>query len=80
MGGIGECRWGYLRGEARHLWHGDRENRQYHSRDAMLCQFDFDPHAHLQTNHDGILELTPAAPAGLQSAIAAYFRARRDDG
>lgn len=71
---------GFVPGVVRHLWHGDRVNRQYHSRDAILADYDFDPHAHLVINPDGILELTPAAPAGLRSAIAAYFRARRDDG
>jgi len=71
---------GYVPGVVRHLWHGDKSNRQYHSRDAILRQYDFDPHAHLVINPDGILELTPAAPAGLSAAIAAYFRARRDDG
>ena len=80
MAGVGPTRYGYLPGGLRHLWHGDREHRQYLSRDEILRQYDFDPHAHLVINPDGILELTPAAPAGLQSAIAAYFRARRDDG
>ncbi len=77
---VAEVRYGCLPGAVRHLWHGDRENRQYHSRDAMLCQFDFDPRAHLRIGSNGLLELTDSAPTGLSAAIAEYFAARRDDG
>ncbi len=71
---------GYVPGVVRHLWHGDRANRQYISRDEILMRYDFDPNSHLQITLSGILELSPNAPAGLQSEIAAYFKARRDDG
>jgi hypothetical protein len=79
MGGVEECRWGYVRGEARHIWHGDRANRQYLSRDEILIRHDFDPAAHLQIAENGLLELSNA-PAGLADEIARYFADRRDDG
>ena len=79
MGGVGECRWGYVRGEARHIWHGERANRQYLSRDEILCRHDFDPAAHLRIGENGLLELSNE-PAGLADEIARYFEDRRDDG
>jgi hypothetical protein len=79
MGSVGECRWGYVRGEARHIWHGDRANRQYLSRDEILCRHGFDPAAHLRIGENGLLELSNA-PDGLADEIARYFEDRRDDG
>lgn len=77
---VGDVRYGCLPGAVRHLWHGDKGNRQYHSRDAMLCDFGFDPKIHLGIGENGLLELTEAAPVGLSDAIADYFTNRRDDG
>ena len=71
---------GYAPGAVRHIWHGDRENRQYISRDEILVDCDFDPVSHLRIGETGLLELTEAAPAGLADRIADYFAARRDDG
>jgi len=79
MSGVGDCRWGYVRGEARHVWHGDRANRQYLSRDEILCRHGFDPAAHLRIGENGLLELSNA-PDGLADEIARYFADRRDDG
>lgn len=70
---------GYVPGAVRHLWHGDRENRQYISRDEILHRYDFDPHRHLTINADGLLELSNA-PKGLADEICQYFANRRDDG
>lgn len=79
MAAVGECRWGYVRGEARHIWHGDKVNRQYHSRDEILRRHDFDPQRHLRIGEAGLLELSNA-PAGLADEIARYFEDRRDSG
>ena len=76
---VGECRWGYVRGTACHIWHGDRANRQYISRDEILCRHDFDPQRHLRIGDNGLLELSNA-PQGLADEIARYFEDRRDDG
>jgi hypothetical protein len=70
---------GYVPGAVRHLWHGDRANRQYLSRDEILCRHDFDPAAHLRIGENGLLELSNA-PGGLADEIARYFADRRDDG
>lgn len=79
MSGIGECRWGYVRGTACHIWHGDKRHRQYISRDEILCRYGFDPAAHLRIGENGMLELSNA-PAGMADEIARYFEDRRDDG
>jgi hypothetical protein len=70
---------GYVPGAVRHLWHGDRANRQYLSRDEILCRHGFDPATHLRISENGLLELSNA-PDGLADEIARYFADRRDDG
>jgi hypothetical protein len=70
---------GYVPGSVRHLWHGDRANRQYLSRDEILSRHDFDPASHLRIGESGLLELSNA-PGVLAEEIAQYFADRRDDG
>ena len=70
---------GYVPGAVKHLWHGERSNRQYISRDEILCRHDFDPQRHLRIGDNGLLELSNA-PQGLADEIARYFEDRRDDG
>jgi hypothetical protein len=70
---------GYVPGAVRHLWHGDRSNRQYLSRDEILSRHGFDPATHLRISENGLLELSNA-PDGLADEIARYFADRRDDG
>jgi hypothetical protein len=70
---------GYVPGAVRHLWHGDRANRQYLSRDEILSRHGFDPAKHLRIGESGLIELSNA-PGGLADEIARYFEDRRDDG
>jgi hypothetical protein len=70
---------GYVPGAVRHIWHGDRANRQYLSRDEILSRHGFDPATHLRISENGLLELSNA-PDGLADEIARYFADRRDDG
>ena len=77
---IGQAGVAYVPGTIRHLWHGDRKNRQYVSRDAMLCNFAADPARHLRIDENGLLAWTTAAPAGIRKAVREYFAARREDG
>lgn len=76
---VGAATIGYVPGVVRHLWHGDRANRQYLSRDEILRRHDFDPQRHLRIGQSGLLELSNA-PAGLAADIRQYFADRRDDG
>jgi hypothetical protein len=70
---------GYVPGAVRHLWHGDRANRQYLSRDEILSRHGFDPAVQLCIGESGLLELANE-PDGLAGEIARYFADRRDDG
>lgn len=76
---VGGAKFGHVAGAVKHLWHGDRSNRQYISRDEILCRWDFDPQSMIE-HDDGPWRWTEAAPAGLQVEIANYFANRREDG
>jgi hypothetical protein len=59
-----------------HLWHGDRRNRQYHTREASFRrnkEGEFD----LYRNGDGLWQWTNPQDA---KAAEKYFAARREDG
>lgn len=74
------CRVGFVWGHVRHLWHGDRRNRQYQDRYDALVQHDFDPTEHIRTDDNGLLAWTEKAPPELKAAVARYFFNRREDG
>jgi len=71
-----QFRYGVTEGMITHLWHGDRKDRQYQTREASFrrnAQGEFD----LRRRPDGMLEWIYPADA---KAAEAYFLARRDDG
>jgi hypothetical protein len=69
----------FVPGTVRHLWHGDREHRQYVSRDEILARHDFDPQRDLAIADFGLYKLRD--PFGrLAADIWQYFADRRDDG
>lgn len=76
---VGGAKFGHISGAVKHLWHGDRGNRQYISRDEILCRWDFDPQAMIEVA-GGAWRWTEAAPAGLRAEICQYFVDRREDG
>lgn len=63
-----------------HIWHGDRENRQYVDRTRMLEKNGFVPEKHVCFNETGLLEWTPEAPEKLRKQLREYFAARKEDG
>ena len=77
---MGGARWGCRPGGVMHLWHGDRENRQYHSRDEILVRHNFDPARHVRVHRSGLLVWTDDAPAELRAEVGDYFTNRREDG
>jgi hypothetical protein len=77
---VNKAKWGFVKGSVVHMWHGDRANRQYISRDAILDQWSFDPQKHLRTTQNGLLAWSDLAPKGLRRAVANYFADRREDG
>lgn len=65
-------------GHVTHLWHGDRDNRQYRERRYYLAGFD--PVADLRSNSKtGLLEWATDKPE-LHSRHVEYFKARKEDG
>lgn len=70
---------GRLPGTVTHLHHGDRKNRQYGVRYQILNEDRYDPERHVQLNAEGVVELTPEAPARMRRRLQAYFEGRRED-
>ena len=62
-----------------HLWHGDRVDRQYETRNKILSEFAFDPAIDCRLNDDGILEWSSDKP-GMHTRIREYFEGRKEDG
>ena len=76
---VGKASVAFVPGVVRHLWHGDREHRQYTSRDEILTRHDFDPQRDFILANSGLYELRD--PFGqLAADIRQYFADRRDDG
>jgi hypothetical protein len=69
----------YVPGPVYHLWHGDRENRQYTDRFKILRDWEFDPLSDIETESTGLLSLKEGK-RGLVDAMRGYFEKRKDDG
>jgi len=70
---------GYVEGDAYHLWHGEKVNRQYVPRHQILKRFNFDPIKNLKESSNGLWEFHNTSPM-LQKAVAKYFIRRKEDG
>ena len=77
---VGGAKWGFVPGSVKHIWHGDKSNRQYVSRDAILDAWKFDPSSHLADSPNRLLSWSKKAPEGLRRSVAEYFENRREDG
>ncbi len=67
------------KGVIHHLWHGNRERRQYDDRHKILAEHDFDPETDLVLDEEGCWTWAPGREA-LASAVERYFDSRDDDG
>ncbi len=70
-------RLGYVRGTLRHLYHGEREHRQYGSRENVLQGFN--PFVDIRLDSNGLWEWS-AEKQAMRQAMLEYFRLRQDDG
>lgn len=68
---------GCVSGDAYHLFHGTRENRQYLSRVDILKRHDFTP-ADIRIDGNGLWEWATDKP-GLRRDVAEYFAGRKED-
>ncbi len=74
----GPARATYLAGTLRHVWHGDRSDRQYVSRDALLSACNYDPARDIEPDPaTGLYRWTDAATTGLREGVRNYFAARK---
>jgi hypothetical protein len=76
---FGQHEVGFVPGEVHHLWHGDKENRQYADRHRILAEHDFDPATDVRVGDNGLLEWSSDKPA-LHAAVREFFAARKEDG
>ena len=77
---IGAAHWGFVDGTVCHLWHGDRQNRQYSTRHEITRRYGFDPNRDVIVDANGLLRWTEFASEAFRKEIADYFLNRRDDG
>lgn len=70
---------GFLSGTIRHMWHGERQNRQYVSRQAILTENGFSQAESIEIGPDGLWRWTPQASPSLRHAVEQYFVDRRED-
>ena len=68
---------GYLSGNIYHLWHGERKDRGYMSRYALLSEANFDPTADVELLPNGVLAWSNAKST-LHCRTADYFALRRE--
>lgn len=67
----------YVNGKFIHEWHGERKDRNYSGRNAILQKIDFDKNVKL--NSVGLLEIVDVDPRVYQE-IHNYFYDRKEDG
>ena len=70
---------GVMPGDAMHLYHGSRKNRQYVDRWTPVIEAGYDPQRHVTVDESGLLAWTDEAPAELVEWVAGYFASRRED-
>jgi hypothetical protein len=68
---------GYLSGNVYHLWHGDRRDRGYMSRYALLSEANFDPTIDVDLLPNGVIAWSSRKTI-LHSRAADYFISRRE--
>lgn len=70
---------GYVHGEVIHLWHGDKEDRQYGTRTSILEKFNFNPYTDIKIGEHGLWEWDSDRPE-MHNGIKKYFVRRKEDG
>jgi hypothetical protein len=71
---------GVVRGNIRHLWHGDTVNRRYFLRMHEITDLGFNPHTDLSSPPGKPLEWAPGMKKqGLRDYFINYFAMRRED-
>jgi len=72
-------RFGYVPGVIRHHYHGNKKNRKYQERWAILVNHGYQPDIHVTHDKTGLLVPTEQFSQGLKSDILSYFLERNED-
>lgn len=70
---------GVMPGDAMHLYHGTRANRQYVDRWVPVIDAGYDPQRHVTVDAQGLLAWTDEAPNALVAWVRDYFASRKED-
>jgi hypothetical protein len=70
---------GHIHGRLFHLWHGERNNREYRERQRLLEEFDFDPYTDIAIDPTGCWRWNSDKP-DFHRSIRNYFQSRKEDG
>lgn len=71
---------GVMPGDATHLYHGTRKDRQYVERWKPVINSGYDPARHVTVDDNGLLAWTEEAPPELVKFVRGYFASRNEDG
>ena len=71
-------KYGFIKGNIYHEYHGPRQNRKYGSREKLIEGYEYDFSKNIFINYRGLLELKNS-PFGFTEAIKQYFIERRED-
>jgi hypothetical protein len=69
----------FAHGEIVHLWHGNKEDRQYRERYEVLTRFQFDPFRDIALDEHGAWRWN-TGKVEMHDNVRAYFASRREDG
>jgi hypothetical protein len=69
---------GVVPGLLLHSWHGPKAARGYNTRNSILVDHQYDPHAHIRPDWQGLWRLAEGT-VPLRRALRAYFRERDED-
>jgi hypothetical protein len=70
---------GHRKGRVFHLWHGERADRRYKERHALLAAAHYDPTRDLEQSPEGPWIWSKEVHA-LRGAVEGYLRSRQEDG
>jgi len=76
---IKTLRFGYVPGVIRHHYHGNKKNRKYQERWAILVGHNYDPNIHIKYDKNGVIVPTEHFPEQMKIDIMNYFIERNED-
>lgn len=76
---VRHLRVGFVPGVIRHHFHGTKQNRRYNDRWKILVKHQYDPDAHMERDHMGLIQPSPECPPEMLRDIMDYFRMRQED-